>query len=259
MNSPDDREPHDDLESELRALGEALDLPTPPPTQTAQAVRARLESPDGRESPERPARRERPGLRLLGRPRWQWVTTVIVLALAVFLGGTPQGRAAVAHILRYAGIEVRVGEPVPTLSGAPGPLPGERRVSLEEARGAVRFTVGVPAALGDPSEVRVSDGGRVVSLLWPGVRLDEYDGTLDVVFRKELGEPFPQDTAVGNAHGWWIPAKHGLTYIPRDGGRPLTYTRLAAPTLIWQRGGTGLRLEGIADRARAIAVAASTR
>jgi hypothetical protein len=188
------------------------------------------------------------------------VTTVIALALAVFLGGTPQGRAAVVQVLRFAGVEVRVGEPVPTFSGAPSPsLPGERRVTLDEARSAVRFPIGVPAELGDPKEVRVSDGGRVVSLFWPGVRVDEYDGILDVVFRKELGEPFPEEVTVGTAHGWWIPAKHGLQYVPRGDGRPVTYNRLAGPTLIWQNGRVGLRLEGITDRARAVAAAASTR
>ncbi|GIH91333.1 hypothetical protein ACFFMN_10050 [Planobispora siamensis] len=338
MTSPD--EP-DDLESRLLALGESLDVPAPPPTDVAAAVRARLEalpspqrhplptstdsdaggtaSPEAASSdaaspgagsadpvvpdaaspeadpsgsgdsepsdpdasgpaspapgPSRPARGSRrprgfppapvrragrtarPGARV----RRRVVVAVVAVMVALFFGATPVGRAAVAEILRFAGIELRIGgDPGPLPSGVPSPLPGEERVTLQQARERVVFPVGVPAALGEPQDVRVSDGGRVVSMLWPGVRLDQYDGTLDVVFRKELGEPWPEDAVVGNSHAWWIPAKHALTYRPRAGG-PEVESRLSGSTLIWQRGQVGLRLEGPADLARAREIAESVR
>lgn len=233
----------DDMEAELLALGEALDVPEPqPPTEVAAAVRARLAAPE-------PVKRR--------RPRWKLVTAIVLVVIAI-TAATPQGRAAVAHILRYAGIELSFGGPTTPPPVTPQPLPGERSVSLEEAREQVKFPVKVPAELGEPADVRVSDRGRVVSLLWAdGVRLDQYDGRLDLTFRKELGPPWPEEAHVNGVQGWWIPAKHGLSYLPGDGSRlPL---RLAGTTLIWHDGGVGMRLEGVKDMTTAERIARSVR
>ncbi|MEU8035367.1 hypothetical protein [Streptosporangium sp. NPDC049078] len=302
MTSPDD------LEARLLALGESIDVPSPPPDDVARAVRARLRSqlapaasaPDsGTPDPEAPAapgspvpespvpeapavpgspapetrtpeapavpggprvlRRAWEALRDGGRVRRRAVVAAVAILTALLLGATPAGRAAVAEILRFAGVELRIGGPGPLPSGVPQPLPGERRVTLEQAREQVAFPVSVPAALGDPAEVRVSDGGRVVSLFWPGVRLDEYDGSLHLVFRKELGPPWPEDAGVGAVKAQWIPAHHGLTYLPRSGGRAEVRPRPAGPTLIWQRGRVGLRLEGVGELGRAQEIARSVR
>jgi hypothetical protein len=161
------------------------------------------------------------------------------------------------EVLRFAGVELRIGDPGPLPSGVPSPLPGERRVTLEQAREQVAFAISVPSRLGEPSEVRVSDGGRVVSLFWPGVRLDEYDGVLGVAFRKELGPPWPDEVHLGTSQAWWIPGRHGLTYLPRGGGEAPVRARLADPTLIWQQKGVGLRLEGVDDVQGALEIARS--
>ncbi|MCT9934993.1 hypothetical protein N5079_32795 [Planotetraspora sp. A-T 1434] len=266
-----------DLEAELRALGDTLHSPAPPPSGVARAVRARLEGPAHTESPARPGRRfGRPGrdgsgsragqARPLGSPRRDGrsrrvrlsrrkVAAALAVFLAVLIGATPQGRAAVASVLRFAGVEIGVGAPGPLPAGVPSPLPGERRVTLDEARRAVAFPIVVPFALGDPADVRVADGGRVVSLFWPGARLDEFDGTLGVVFRKDLGEPWPEE--IPRLRAWWVQQPHRLSYVPRHGGAPRE-ERVAAPTLIWQRGAVGLRLEG-PSRDQALRIAASAR
>ncbi|MGW0062096.1 hypothetical protein ACWDTT_19470 [Streptosporangium sandarakinum] len=264
------------VEAALLALGEALEVPAPPPAEVALAVRARLEAagegrpagaPGGGPRPEpssRPGPRRAPGRRGDGRgpgrvTRRRAVVAVVVAAALLF-GVTPAGQAAVARVLRFAGIELRVGGPGPLPSGVAEPLPGERRVTLEEARRQAAFPVSVPAGLEDPADVRVADGGRVVSLLWPGIRLDEYDGVLQVVFRKELGPPWPDQVTVGASTGWWIPGPHGLVYLPRTGvGEAPARPRRADPTLIWQKGRTGLRLEGVADLRRALEIARSVR
>lgn len=189
------------------------------------------------------------------RPTPRVAAAAVAVLMAVLLGVTPQGRAAVVSVLRFAGVEIHVGGAGPLPTGVPSPLPGERRVTLEEARRAVRFPVLVPSALGAPADVRVADGGRVVTLLWPGVRLDEYDGTLGVVWRKELGEPWPdQVSAVG---GWWIRQPHGVSYMPSGGGTP-RQERVAGPTLIWQHNLVGLRLEG-PDLEEAVRIARSVK
>ncbi|WP_371780904.1 hypothetical protein [Streptosporangium subroseum] len=267
----------DDLEAGLLALGETLDVPSPPPAEVARAVRARLESLPGADGPpapvagavrarlgsvegaDRPApvRRAWRALRTGARPRRRAIVSVVAILLALFFGATPAGRAAVVEVLRFAGVELRIGDPGPLPSGVPSPLPGERRVTLEQAREQVAFAISVPSRLGEPSEVRVSDGGRVVSLFWPGVRLDEYDGVLEVAFRKELGPPWPDEVHLGTSQAWWIPGKHGLTYLPRGGGEAPARARLADPTLVWQQKGVGLRLEGVGDLQRALEIARS--
>ncbi|MGV9326010.1 hypothetical protein [Streptosporangium sandarakinum] len=264
------------VEAALLALGEALEVPAPPPAEVALAVRARLEAagegrpagapgggprpePSSRPGPRRAPRRRGDG-RGPGRVTRRRAVVAVAVAAALLLGVTPAGQAAVARILRFAGIELRVGGPGPLPSGVAEPLPGERRVTLEEARRRAAFPVSVPAGLEDPADVRVADDGRVVSLLWPGIRLDEYDGVLQIVFRKELGPPWPDQVTVGASTGWWIPGPHGLVYLPRTGvGEAPARPRRADPTLIWQKGRTGLRLEGVADLRRALEIARSVR
>ncbi|MFJ2030440.1 hypothetical protein [Streptosporangium sp. NPDC087985] len=271
MTSPDD------LEAQLLALGEDLDIPAPPPAEVVRAVRARLDSlpaadrhpapgPSTRRPgglPRVPVRRasgEPGGPRPAVRLRRRAIVSAVAVLVALLLGGTPVGRAAVMEVLRFAGVELEIGGPGPLPSGLPEPLPGEHRVTLEQARRQVAFPISVPAVLGDPRDVRVSDGGRVVSLLWPEARLDEYDGRLQVVFRKELGMNWPEEVVLGTSPGWWIPARHGLSYLPRAGGGELPVRpRTAAPTLIWQRGQVGLRLEGAGDLQRALEIAGSAR
>ncbi|GAA2309287.1 hypothetical protein GCM10010149_69310 [Nonomuraea roseoviolacea subsp. roseoviolacea] len=264
------REPHDDdrgdepvgfgdLEAELFALGDSLDVPAPPPADVAAAVRARLA--DSPASPvTRPLRRRR------GR-RWA-VVAAVVIAVAALTAATPQGRAAVAQILRYAGIELRLGAtpvtgaPTPTpAAGAPTTtsLPGEHAVTLAQARAMVRFPVRTPAALGAPDTVTVADGGRVVSMLWPGgLRLDQFDGTISPYLWKQLGPPFPEEVHAAGVDALWIGGAHPLGYIKREDGTSVPL-RQAAPTLIWASGGVGHRLEGAGDKNRAARIAASLR
>ncbi|WP_061295215.1 hypothetical protein [Herbidospora cretacea] len=233
MNSSDD-----DFEAELRALGESLHVP-PPPGDMSARVLAALEEPKPRFTTKR-------------------LVAVVAAFLVVLVAATPQGRAAVAEVLRFAGVEIEVGTSGPLPSGSPSPLPSETSAALAEARRMVAFPLVVPAALGEPGQVRVADGGQVVSMYWDGVRLDQYDGTLRDVWNKQLGEPFPQPARVGDLAAMWIPQKHGIEYLPKGGGRPVSL-RLAGPTLIWQSGGVGLRLEGVATLDEATRIAASVR
>lgn len=266
------REPHDDhddhdgpddhdgldglddlgrLEAELSALGDSLDVPAPPPADVAARVRARLGG-EGVEAPPGVPRR-----RLERRRRWA-VIAAAMLAMAAVTAATPQGRAAVTQILSYAGIELRLGgAPEPVVS--PTPLPGERVVTLDRARALVRFPVRTPGALGPPSTVTVSDGGRVVSMLWSGgLRLDQFDGTISPYLWKQLGPPSPEQVEAGGVEALWIGGAHPLGYLRREDGTSVPL-RQAAPTLIWESGGVGHRLEGAGDKARAARIADSLR
>ena len=248
------------MEAELRELGRELDVP--PAASPAAAVRQRLEGP----AVQRPHPAPR-GTGILRRWRPAWRAALIVMAvLAVLLAATPQGRAVVAHVLRFAGIELQQ-EPGP----APSPrssaaLPGERRMSLAEARQHVSFPILVPAALGRPGEVVVSDGGRIASLIYRRtpyglVRMDEFAGHVDPVFFQkfiQLGDV--TQVRVNGLKGLWIKGPHVLLYVTRDGTPAAASARLTTGnTLIWGTPQVALRLEGNLTKTEALAIAGSAR
>lgn len=266
------------LEAELIALGALLDVPAPPPPDLAAKVRARLQPTDPQEGrpltdpqesrpltdpqgsrPPADPRGSRPPTRRSRRSRrWKVVAGVLAVVVAV-TAATPQGRAAVAGILRLAGVEIHLDEEAPAPLPGAALLPGERAVPPGDLARHVRFPVRTPSALGPPSAATVSDAGRVASLFWPdGVRLDQFDGGLDPVFFKRVGPPWPQEARVGGLPGWWVQGTHQLGYITRPDGTEVPL-RQAGPTLVWQRDGVGHRLEGVPTLGRAVAIADSLK
>jgi len=245
------------VESELRAVGR--DLEVPPAGDLTAAVRHRLE--------ERPVSRRHLLARGTGIPRrrlgWRAALVVAVAFLAALIA-TPQGRAAIIQVFRFAGVELRQG-PGPVRSpGGSASLPGERRMSLEQARHQVSFPILVPAALGQPVEVVVSDGGRVVSLIYRRtpyglVRMDEFAGYLDqVYFQKIIDFRDVTRVEVTGAKGLWIKGPHELVYITRDGTPAIASARLTTGnTLIWGTRQVALRLEGNLGKTAALAIANS--
>lgn len=263
-------DPFDDLEADLTALGALLDVPTPPPSDVAATVRARLEPPapspaqdaDPTHAPHPAPGRREGGRRWPAQPgrrrRWRVVMAVLVAVIATMVA-TPQGRAAVARILRIAGIELQIEETTPTPVRTTAPLPGEHTVRPEDAPTQVKFKIRTPSKLGVPDTVTVSDQGRVLSMFWPdGTRLDQFEGGVDPFFFKKLGPPWPDHVQLDKAQGWWIPGAHPLGYIHREDGTQIPL-RQAAPTLVWQQDTLTYRLEGVRTRERAVEIADSLR
>jgi hypothetical protein len=247
------------VESELRVMGRDLDVP--PAGDLTVAVRQRLEGRAVR-------RRYLPGLRtgaLRRRPVRRAVLVVVAAFLAVLIA-TPQGRAAISHVFRFAGVELRQGPgPVPSPVSSPS-LPGEQPMSLAQARRQVSFPILVPAALGRPAGVVVSDGGRVVSLIYRRtpyglVRMDEFAGHVDRVYFEKLA--YVSDATqvrVNGTEGLWIKGPHDLLYITRDGAPADASARLTSGnTLIWSTRQVALRLEGNLSQTAALAIADSAR
>jgi hypothetical protein len=232
-----------DLEQELRTLGTALDVPEPPDVRAA--VRTRIAAP-----------RRSPAI----RPRWAIATLAAILAVG--LAASPDARAAIADVIRIAGIDVRWGDDTEAPTTSRAPLPGQRPTDLQAAREQVSFEIGVPERLGDPDRVVVADAGRVVTLLYgpaaDRIRLDEFDGRLHPVFVKSLGIEAEQALVTGDA-AWWLPAPHPIRYVDRDGVVRTETARLAGPTLIWEADGVSYRIEGHLTRAEAVAIAESVR
>jgi hypothetical protein len=247
----------DAVESELRAVGRDVEIP--PARDLTVAVRQRVEG--------RAVRRYHvPGLRTGGRrrrPVWRAVLVVVAALLAVLVA-TPQGRAVINHVFRFAGVELRQG---PGPAGSPGrspSLPGERSTSLEKARHQVAFPILVPTALGQPTEVVVSDAGRVASLIYSRtpyglVRIDEFAGHVDqIYFEKLVHFSDVTQVEVNGTPGLWIKGPHELVYITRDGTTDVASARLTTGnTLIWGTRQVALRLEGNLGQATALAIADS--
>jgi hypothetical protein len=252
------------VESELRAVGRELEVP--PASDLTTAIRQRLTTavtqrrrgPVAR--PQIPAWRSAvPGIRL----GWRVALIVVAACLAVLIA-TPQGRAVVSHVLRFAGIDLSQQQgPVPAPANSTS-LPGQRPTSLQQARRLVSFPILVPAALGPPSQVAVSDRGRVVSLIYRHstygfVRLDEFDGHLDqVVFEKFVHFAKVTRVKVNGARALWIEGPQELVYVTRDGMIVAASARLTAGnTLIWGTSRVALRLEGNVGVTAAVAIARS--
>ena len=244
------------VEPELRALSRELDVP--PAHDATAAVLQRLD--------ERAIRRHVPDLRTdFLRPWLGWRAALLAVAavLAVVIA-TPQGRAVVIHVLRFAGIEVRQEPGPPQALRNRASLPGQRSMSLAQARRHVSFPIGVPAALGRPSEVVVSDRGRVVSLIYRRtpyglVRMDEFNGRLDqLVFEKFVHVMRMTEVEVNGSRGLWIKGPQEIVYITRDGTPAAASARLTTGnTLIWGTRQVALRLEGNVSKTAAVAIADS--
>ena len=233
-----------DIEQELRALGDTVVVPDPPDVRAA--VRARIEV------------RQPRTIRSM-RPRW--IAAVVVALLATGLVASPQARAAVADVLRFAGVDVQWGSDADDAPRVPeSPLPGAEPASLVAARELAAFEIGVPALLGQPDRVVVADRARVVSLLYAGpdgrIRLDEFDGRLEPIFFKTV-DTSARSAPVDGDPGWWLPRPHSVRYVDRDGVVHDETARLAASTLIWESDDVSYRLEADVELDEAVRIAES--
>ena len=233
----------DQLETTLREIGTRLDVP-PPQDDLTDAVLSRLTEP----------RRGHPVLVRLA---------AAVVALLVLLGTamtvSPTVRATVFDLLRIGGVEI-TNAPPPLPSTTP-PQPWERAVTLDDARALAAFDLRVPARLGAPDAVTVSDETppRVVSFQYPGVRIDQFDGGLSPVFTKFTSAADVQHVRIGDVDGVWVPRPHQVIYVDRDGTVREESARLADTTLIWTEGGVTYRVEGKFTERAAVVIAESMR
>jgi hypothetical protein len=254
----------EELEATLVDIGARLDYPQP--THMAQAVRARLREP----RPKRP---------LWPAPAFAPAFVTLALLLVVVALGSPGVRSAAREFFHLRGIDIfpvpSVATVAPTL---PVTIPGER-VSLDEARRRVHFTVRQPTVpeLGAPDVVLLdtTGGAERVTLLYgeragltptqvPGVSvlLVEFRGSVDAAF---FGKGFGpgttlEEVTVNGGRGFWLAgAPHFFFYRDPSGGIQQETLRLAGNTLLWEQDGVTLRLEAAVTKDQALRIAASVR
>lgn len=227
----------------LRDLGEHLHVPAgPDPDALALAVLGRLD-----EVPRRP----------LVVTRLVAAVLALLITLGVAMAVSPRVRASVLEFLRVGGVELNQA-PAPPLPSGPEPLPQQRTVSLDLARDQVGFPLRVPAALGDPDAVQLAgEPTRVVSLIYAGVRVDQFAGGLDPMFRKFLGDDDAEPTTVDGSPAVWLPDPHPVFYLDRDGVSHQQSARLSGSTLVWERDDLTYRVEGELTREQAVAIGES--
>jgi len=251
-----------ELERALRELGSRY--PYPPTPNLAAAVRRRIVA-----RPVAPVRR----LAVWRDPRRLALAAVAVLVLAGAAAlVNPATRDAIAHFFHVPGVIVSRVSPRPSLSPLT-PLDLGRRTTLADAQSAVSFSVAVPSSLGTPDAVYLDTdvpGGEVALAYAPrpgiplvkqtnlGVLFTEFRGDLIPGFlTKEVGPSTTlEQTSVNGDPGWWIAGEpHLLITRIGDTDYPVSL-RMAANTLIWERGGVTYRIESGLSKADALRIAA---
>ncbi len=264
------------LEAALGEVGRHIVYPPTPSMERAVRVRLALDSPTRWKLwPKAPSLRF----------RFAFGAMVVLAASLVGLVISPTARLAVAERLGLPGIRIfqsprlepsaaqRASKAAVTRQGL-GP-----RVTLSEAKTRVTYAVLQPTApeLGPPDEVYVAPAppGGQVALLYterPGIRappetdvallLTQFDGSL---VRGYSGKGLPpgtrlEDVNVGGGYGQWIEGTHPyFAYQDRNAQFQGEPTRLAANTLLWQRGDIVLRLEGALGKDAMVRIATSVQ
>jgi hypothetical protein len=208
--------------------------------------------------------------RLAARRRWRVRLAALAAAILVAAGGTlavsPAARSTVERWLGLKSVEIKRG-PVPT--PRPGAsLPLGRPVSLATARRSANLPV---RAVDRPDAIylgRLPGGQPVVSFVYTprrGLPRSNVTGVamLVQVFHARFGA-FIQKTLAGAARatrvkdGYWLQGAHGFGY---EAGGVFQYEtqRVADTTLLIERDGVLIRVEGTMSKAQALDIAAHVR
>jgi hypothetical protein len=241
-----------ELERLLVELGRTMREPEPPPAAQRAAGRLRREH-------LRPQR-----LRLRGA-----VAVALVAGVVAGVAAVSPARTSILRFFHLGGVTVERVEKLdlPPVSRR-GPLAPGREVSLARARANASFPVLVPGRYPTPSHTLFygSDppGGQVSlvygSLERPRLLVTEFRGTkVEGAFDKKAGRrTVVEQVRVGGEPGIWLGgAKHQFSFLDEDGMTRAYETRLAGNTLVWERGGLTLRLEGDLSKTAAIRLAES--
>jgi hypothetical protein len=228
--------------NELEIALRELDVEWPATPDIATAVTARLAQP--------PQRRW-----VSWRARLAYIAAAVVLLGGGTLAASPEARSTVLRWLGLKSVEIKREEPRPTVGreldlGPPIALPRGTRV---------------PAALGRPDSVyrtRLPDGSTVASLVYRGpplVLVQTFRARATPFIEKTIGggDTDVERVTIDGALAYWITGAHGFAYETPDGGVGYEDQRLADRTLLVERDGLLIRVEGAIAKERAVEIARS--
>jgi hypothetical protein len=251
-----------ELEDQLMALGAAIEWPATPLHLWGGAGR-------------RPAAGSR------WNNRWALAAAAALLIVASLLAYTPS-RDAIAGWLNLHTRFIHTENPSTPTPRPSGPL-GRRfdvgtQTTLADAQRQVSWPIQVPSTLGPPDEVYLKLGptapsGGEVTLVYgerPGIRTSGLTGvsvliteargqTNEQFFQKTLGPDVTMEpVTVGGHPGYWISGRpHNFVFTDANGNPYFDTLRLATNTLIFDDGGTVVRVEGDLTQQQAIDIGRS--
>ena len=241
------------LERELTALAASVEWPETPDVTTSVAGQLAESQP-----------------RVARRPRSLVVAFAVVLAALLAVLAVEPARTAIFDWLGIGGARIVRVDELPSLEPAPGlELLGDD-VSLEEARSRGGFAfAGPPRDEPAPDEIRITPGLRV-SYVWRDgggdrVRLliTQFPGSVDEpgLVKKLVGTGTSlQELDVGGDRAVWIEGgPHFVYFLAPDGTVREDQGWLAGNTLLVDRDGVTVRVEGDLDRDDAVELVRAMR
>ena len=196
---------------------------------------------------------------------------IAVAVLVVAIGAAFAVPSARTAILRWLGLEhvrvVRVDQLPPTRRAVASDL--GTRVSLREARRLLPFEPLRLRAQPDAVFVQRGPGGARLSFVYgavarPRLTLSEFQGTgVTQYIEKLVGEGTKVERVdVDGEPGLWLSGKPHAVFFENPNEPRLIYPDeplLAGNTLVWERRGLTLRIEGDLSKADALRLASSLR
>jgi len=242
------------MEAALADLAAAIEWPATPPLAASVGAAIRTGTPRA--------------------PGWRPAHRALVLGVlaALLLAGLAAAVGIALGGLRILGSGEPPGSPLPPSLVAERGL-GER-VTLERAIEALDgLLVPTDASLGAPDHVYYDTTTHAVAMAWtdrPGLPSDPESGLGVVVtqFRADMGpQTFEklllegaviEQVVVGQTTGYWLEGGQHLFYFrAADGSVADTSIRLVGTTLMWERDGKTVRIEGAPDLETAKRIAES--
>ena len=239
------------LERELTSLASSVEWPEAPDVTAAVAGRI-----------VEPAPRPR-----MHRPRLA-VALVVLLAALLAVLAVPPARTAILDWLGIGGARIVRVDQLPAIEPSPGLEILGDEMSLEAARSRAGFRFADPPRDEPaPDVIRVAPGIRVSYIWREGERvrllLTQFPGSVDdpALLKKLVGSSTSVEelTVDGDRAIWLEGGPHVVYFVAPDGDVQYDQGWLAGNTLLVDRDGVTLRIEGALERDEAVELASAVR
>ncbi|HET9286846.1 MAG TPA: hypothetical protein VFO26_04750 [Gaiella sp.] len=239
------------LERELTSLAASVEWPEAP--DVTAAVAGRIAEPAPRPT--------------MHRPRLA-VALVVLLAALLAVLAVPPARTAILDWLGIGGARIVRVDQLPAIEPSPGLEILGDEMPLETARSRAGFPFADPPRDEPaPDVIRVAPGIRVSYIWREGERvrllLTQFPGSVDdpALLKKLVGSSTSvEELAVDGDRGIWLEGgPHVVYFVAPDGDVQYDQGWLAGNTLLVDRDGVTLRIEGALERDEAVQLASAVR